>query len=587
MSENNELEQQKQGNERPLADGLALDSALQQAQAIFDNAPGTGSGSVAAAGFASDQLAAMSEEEASGGPTEDQTSSDVDTDAVPHHYSRGDRLRQSYQQDEDERPSTPWGISLLMSCLIVASSFLLLAFGFTMTFAQEHNLYAGWAQTQGADAYRYFFGTDGFLFYLTSWLGSILGGKAYLFALAQIPFLLFSGRNLYRLAYQVTGRNQEARQLVPLFYLLLAFLAFGGFYSTLFVLPILLWAADFQLENLQEQKSGRRFLVYGMLAATAFLLAPTSTVLFYLSSTLVLALYNMAHKRTARGTYELFAALTGFSLAFFPLGYWTVVNGTFGYAVDQVLYPITSLALNHANLLENALTFGLLTLALGFATALVQSFLAKPKEGAAVLAWTARLAIVLGLPLLILSDQSGTDKILILLPYLFFLLIVGVGKGPEASNAEEGASEETPSLLSRYLKANLFAPVLALFFVIAYPVTNQYLISRSAQTARNQAASYVKKNSKQTDTIYLWDTDASLYRKTKRLAGSSILLPTEYTGTGKNRVKVERDLVFARPRYILVNGSVAKNAEVDRMIKESYKEVQLDKMGAFKLYEEK
>jgi len=65
---------------------------------------------------------------------------------------------------------------------------------------------------------------------------------------------------------------------------------------------------------------------------------PVSSLVFYSLTALVLLVYNIAVKRAARGFYQLLAGLFGFSVIFYPIGYFTVANQTFGQAISQVTY---------------------------------------------------------------------------------------------------------------------------------------------------------------------------------------------------------------------------------------------------------
>ena len=58
------------------------------------------------------------------------------------------------------------------------------------------------------------------------------------------------------------------------------------------------------------------------------LIDPMTSALFYLLAFLGLTAFNIKQKRWARGFYQLLAALLGFSLVFYPIGYITVLNQT-------------------------------------------------------------------------------------------------------------------------------------------------------------------------------------------------------------------------------------------------------------------
>ena len=84
--------------------------------------------------------------------------------------------------------------------------------------------------------------------------------------------------------------------------------------------------------------------------------------------------FNIKQKRWARGFYQLLAALLGFSLVFYPIGYITVLNQTFGYAINQVTYVFNALNFSNGQTFSNAIYYGLLALAFGLVSAFLMSF---------------------------------------------------------------------------------------------------------------------------------------------------------------------------------------------------------------------
>ena len=111
------------------------------------------------------------------------------------------------------------------------------------------------------------------------------------------------------------------------------------------------------------------FILYGAIAAVAFLIDPMTSALFYLLAFLGLTAFNIKQKRWARGFYQLLATLLGFSLVFYPIGYVTVWNQTFGYAINQVTYVFNALNFSNGQTFSNAIYYGLLALAFGLVSA--------------------------------------------------------------------------------------------------------------------------------------------------------------------------------------------------------------------------
>ena len=104
------------------------------------------------------------------------------------------------------------------------------------------------------------------------------------------------------------------------------------------------------------------------------MMVPWLSVIFYLLAFLGLTAYHVKQKKFAHGFYQFLAALLGFSLVFYPLGYITVWNGSFGYAIHQTLYSLRSLQFDAGHLFANLVYYCLLLLTLGFASAFVMSF---------------------------------------------------------------------------------------------------------------------------------------------------------------------------------------------------------------------
>ena len=215
---------------------------------------------------------------------------------------------------------------------------------------QSQNLYAGWALTQGEVAYANIYGTSGLLYYLVSWLGNLFLGQL-LFLLFQVVALTLAGIYLFQTISQITVRSGLARQITILFYLFVLTLGFGGTYSIIFTFPFIFRSLYHLVKYLQGRVRDESFIRFGMVGALAFLIEPAFSLLFYSLTTLFLLLYNIADKRKARGFYQLLASLLGFSLVFYPLGYYTVLNGSFGVAISQVTYVLEAFRLNSSYLL--------------------------------------------------------------------------------------------------------------------------------------------------------------------------------------------------------------------------------------------
>ena len=452
---------------------------------------------------------------------------------------------------------------------------------------QSQNLYAGWALTQGEVAYANIYGTSGLLYYLVSWLGNLFLGQL-LFLLFQVVALTLAGIYLFQTISQITVRSGLARQITILFYLFVLTLGFGGTYSIIFAFPFIFRSLYHLVKYLQGRVRDESFIRFGMVGALAFLIEPAFSLLFYSLTTLFLLLYNIADKRKARGFYQLLAVLLGFSLVFYPLGYYTVLNGSFGVAISQVTYVLEAFRLNSSYLLDHLLYYGLLFLGLGFVTALMTAFAFKEEPTAArgmrfigLLGLLISFVGVLGLP------EKGAYQLLTTLPFALLLLALWLDTGGDRDGHERRHRKPTQtSSWNRYLGKQLFLPLLVMLYLGAYPFVNEYILSNGVSAERNLAAQHIRENSTSKDSIYAWDNTASLYQQAQRLSTISLLSPSLYTGMEENRIFLRNALNEASPKFILVNKDVKLFSDIKKKISQDYEEVDLE-LNHFKLYQSK
>ncbi len=72
---------------------------------------------------------------------------------------------------------------------------------------------------------------------------------------------------------------------------------------------------------------------------------------------------------------------------------------------------------------------------------------------------------------------------------------------------------------------------LAIFYLIGYPL-NEYILSSGVSAERSEAAQYIKEKTADGDTIYAWDTSASLYQKSGRPSAVSLFVSNFVCGNG-------------------------------------------------------
>ena len=485
---------------------------------------------------------------------------------------------------EDEPSSSaplPLFKILIWSTLVVLVSVVLpFLLGLTSP-EQAQDFYMGWAMHQGGDIYTDYFGTSGLLYYFLQYLskGSIL------FAAFTWLALVGAGIFLFRSTYTLTEENKQSQQVLTIFYLLAGGLSFGGGYATILALPFLFYALSLVTRYLVEYNHDKGFLRIGMSLALAFFFAPLVAVLYTLVLLLALLAFNIGRGYLARGFYQFLAVSLGFSLFFYPIGYYTVYKGSFGSAISQILYPIDSLNfMSNPVLLENLLFYGLLTIGLGgLRLVLTGLFQSKPSKQY-VLSIFASVAILLLACLEIFSTEPiHGSRLAEFLPFLSILLLTHIRTGRLEGANRRRRYEEVPSVWAIFLKGNAYLSILALAYLFLAPLVARYVLHSEQYQERARMESTVKRQTQTSDRIYVWDDSASAYQASERLAASSLLTPKLYTGLSENRTKLVNDLRYNQPKVIVVNTKTALWTEVEQLLAESYQPVQSE-FKDFKLY---
>ena len=496
-----------------------------------------------------------------------------------------EKQEESHYQDwsvPEKREGAPIPFfSILLWSLVATAISVVLPFIFGLVSPQQtQDLYTGWALHQNGQMYTDYFGTNGLLYYLLTYLslGSIL------LALVEWLALFGAGVFLFKSADALTGQAEEAKKLVFVFYLLVAGLAFGGGYALLVALPFLFYSLSIVTNYLAYPNDDKGFVRVGMSLALAFFLAPIPTALFAAVLALGIIGFNLGKGHFVHGLYQFFASALGFSLLFYPLGYYTVWTGSFGDAISQTLYPVNTLSLfSNSHLLENAAFYGLLAVGLGSLGLLFTGlFQSKPAKQYA-LSIAASLGLLVSLGILILSNEpvNGT-RLVILLPFLVLLLLTGIKEDVSEGGSRRRRREEKAS----FIKGNFYLPLFALAYLIALPILSRYLSHPATYQERERLASMVKQQTSSEDRVYAWDDRSDFYRASERLAPTSLVTPTLYTASDENKTKLMNDLKENQPKMIMVNQKVALWSDVESWLSEKYELVQTD-TSEFKLYKSK
>ena len=494
-----------------------------------------------------------------------------------------EKQEESHYQDwsvpeKREGAPIPFFSILLWSLVATAISVVIpLIFGLVSP-RQTQDLYTGWALHQNGQMYTDYFGTEGLLYYLLAYLsqGSIL------IALVEWLALFGAGVFLFKSADSLTDRVEEAKQLVFVFNLLVAGLAFGGGYALLLALPFLFYSLSIVTNYLAYPNDDKGFLRVGMSLALAFFLAPIPTALFAATLALGIIGFNLGKGHFVHGLYQFFASALGFSLLFYPLGYYTVLTGSFGDAISQTLYPVNTLSLfSNAHLLENAAFYGLLAIGLGSLSLLFSGLFQSKSAKQYSLSIAASLGLLLSLGLLIFSKEpiNGTHLV-VLIPFLVLLLLTGIKEDVSDGGSRRRRRREKQT---SFLKGNFYLPLIALAYLIVLPIVSRYLSHPATYQERERLASMVKQQTSSEDRVYAWDDRPDFYRASERLAPTSLSTPTLYTASDENKTKLMNDLKENEPKMIVVNQKVVLWSDVESWLSENYELVQTD-TSEFKLY---
>lgn len=441
--------------------------------------------------------------------------------------------------------------------------------------------YVGWALHQGGDIYTDFFGTEGLLYYLLQYIvkGSIVFAALYWLA------LLGSGIFLFRAATAISKRDKQVHQLLVGFYLLAGGLSFGGGYATILALPFLFYGLDLALAYMVDSNNDKGFLRIGMSMALAFFLAPLPTVLYSLVLFLALSAFNIVRRRLSHGLYQLFAAGLGFSIVFYPIGYYTVYKGSFGSAISQILYPIDSLNIfSNLALLDNLFFYGLLTLSLGTLVLIFTGFFQSKPVEIEYFAIFSGIALILQFVLLIFSTEPiHGSRLVVYLPFMTILLLARIGEKKLKGADRRRRYRRESTLLGDFLRINAYLPIFAFIYLVAAPLVGRYVLHQDLYQERGRIESIVKEQTKESDSIYIWDDQVDTYQSSERLSASHLLTPNLHTSLAENQTILLNDLRENKPKMIVVNTKLNLWKEVEQLLTQNYQQVQSE-FTDFKLY---
>ncbi|MGT2715752.1 quinol oxidase [Streptococcus respiraculi] len=513
------------------------------------------------------------------------TETEVTYSRSESYSRRGRRVRQNKQPlslNEDFQknipktkivPSLLW--SLVLSILSVANPFLT-SFATNM---QSQDLYAGLAMQAGQSPYGHFFGTSGVLYYLLVSVGSSFGTTAGLVFL-QWLVLSAAGIYFYKICSYVSQSSRLALRLQNWFYLFILALNIGGVQASLFALPFVLAGLWFVLRYVERAVRDEGFILYGIYAAVAFMIYPKS-VLLWVVSALVLTVYNVTRRQMARGVYQTLAAIFGFLLIVYSVGYYTFVEQVLGAAIQQTFFYEFTLKFSYNGILWTLTQIFLFLLLSGFLKNFLHLLLSM-KQGKLVY-FKVILVMVFTLQLLFLIADSHFElsHLVLLLPAGF---IMGLLDLSSVAQGEELLAKKMAHY--SYLQSHIYLPLLGLLLLLVVKPAVSYFVAGDVMKDRQEVARYIKEHSQSSDEMYAWDDSAQIYLQSERRSVGKILTASPYLDTKTNQDSLAFDLNKNKARYIVINKQIPLLDRVKSNLEKNYEEVDL-KMSQLTLYEKK
>ena len=474
-------------------------------------------------------------------------------------------LEQSTQTKTKKRIKSPalYGFTLLLSLLLTVFSVANPFLNDLANNLQSQTLYAGMAMHQGQAPYLNFIGVDGVLYYIITYLGTFLSSSLG-FAILQTLFLWVSGIYLSKIVYYLTKSSYLSRNYTAWFYALIFVFAWGGLAASIFVLPLLLASIWFLVRYFQDDLADEQFILFGIYLALGCFISP-NTFLFWLIAVLVLWVYNFKHKRKARGFYQFLASLFGFLLVTYLLGYYILDSQIVAFLLPQSIgYGFLALTFDKATLLYSAGLLCLAFLASGLARTLFDSISRFKSTENRSLKIILILTIVFQFFFLLGNRYFELSQFVLLLPSGIVLMSLNHKKD---SSVDE-------SRLS-YGKYHFYLPILACLLFFTWGVWSR-VESLPLIMERNTIAETIIGQRSRISALYAWDNNASIYLKTRSLSASRIITAEPFLDVQENKTVLDYNIGQANAAYLVINNNIPLSDGMKEVLKESYREVQLE-----------
>jgi hypothetical protein len=307
-----------------------------------------------------------------------------------------------------------------------------------------------------------------------------------------------------------------------------------------------------------------------MSGALVLVISPIMTILWIVSS-LALLVYNLMHKKFGRGFYQLLATLFGVLLVGYTAAYYALNAQILYTSLEQsIVIPFMQLGfsqhflMNLAEVLVFSIIFGLFT---NFIHGIHDVKVAG--EGKI---WHIFLLIgtVFAFVLVVFSKTFEITNLLALLPLTLSFV----------SDSIQEAVDNKESIFKRYLQSKLFAPVVALIFVIAMPFV--YAIANHSMVVQEKlVAQYVKADTSTSDGVFALAPNKNVNLLSGRVSTSDYV-PAYYPL--KFQQTFDLNIAQAKNKYLVIQKGEVVPDSITETLKASYKAVKVDDLDKFMVY---
>lgn len=476
---------------------------------------------------------------------------------------------------------------ILLSILVSSISILLPVLDGFITDSQSQNLYTGLMMSRGILPYNDIFATGGLFYYAIIAVAYLLGSNLWLLVVSFIAYYL-SGRYLYKIIAYLTQSAELAVAINLLFYLFNLVLGFGGLYPIQWAFPFLLSMIWFLIRYFNQSVKDERFILFGITSALGLFIEPRLVIFGLIASFTILA-FNIRRRFWARGLYQALSFIFGTILIVYTMGYFIFNEQLLTEYLKQpgLFYLSVFETGNEKLFISIPYQIGLLLFS-GLLFGIGQTDSRKDKPFG-ILKVALTLSILVYGVYAILSKSLDAYHLLFILVQGLILISLQLASDYQSRLHNRTHRRSRRVALAKQFFFNYFTKTYLLPVVILIGLCGQlgyhYFEEIQLSHDRQEVAKFIKNNSAEDSSIYVWDDLATIYLNTERQSASKFSLPYLYTVTSANRKNLEDDLLQDNASYIVL----AKNANITDTLKDNlsrhYDAINIKDVAAFTVYQ--